>query len=841
MTAFAVLLTVTGIPSAGTPIRPAPGTFFVSLRGNDEWSGRLPQPNAAGTDGPFRTLGRAREAVRKADKALDRKVVIRGGTYYLAQPLVLGPEDSGTPERPVTWMAYPGEEVVLSGGAPLKSWRQTDGGVWVGKLPAAKSGDLIRQFRVGKELQTLARHPNAVPDEPYTGGWLFAQPRRELLIGWGSSVVRIHTPGDWMEWDVEVPADAEYSLWLYYGAKNEPWGRTNMAGRTTIQVDGGENIWLENLPDTGGWGDFRWSRCALIRLSKGKHTLRWTNRKGGGINFDAFALCTDPEWTPVGTKLDKPGAGHHLIVVQAEAFDRGHGKEMGRQLTYNSRPDRLPFRPGDIPDGWDLTRAQIMIFPAWGWVGGPMLVSGIDRDAGILMLDNKRGGTDVRPGNRYYLQNVPQALDRPGEFYIDDSRGEIHYLPAEREFRKRETVVPVLDRIIHVKGDDSSGAWAENIHIRGLTFHDTTYSHDIGSFYVQPEAAVWLEYARGCVVRDCTFSLLGGYAVHLTQKTTQCKVLGCRMFENGGGGVLATGDTERQPTNCVIAGCHMHHLGLVYKHCAGVYITTGSGHRVAFNTITDVPRYAISFKSYGPKAASHRNVAEYNEMLRTNLETNDTGAIETLGRDRKPSGNVIRFNLILDVVGMKHRPEGGIITPHYTWGIYLDDYSSGTQVYGNIVARTVRGGYHNHLGFDNVVENNIFVDGQLQQFEYNGRAEMRRNVVRRNIVVWSNPEAIYCRSSGWSREVLRECDYNVVWCTAVDISSIDRAITPEGSWAKWVAAGFDAHSVVADPQFVDAAGDDYRLKPTSPALRLGFQPIPVERIGVRGYRAEDFE
>jgi hypothetical protein len=47
--------------------------------------------------------------------------------------------------------------------------------------------------------------------------------------------------------------------------------------------------------------------------------------------------------------------------------------------------------------------------------------------------------------------------------------------------------------------------------------------------------------------------------------------------------------------------------------------------------------------------------------------------------------------------------------------------------------------------------------------------------------------------------------------------------------------GFDAHSVIADPLFEDLRAEDYRLKPESPAFRLGFQRIPIERIGLRPF------
>ena len=39
--------------------------YFVSMDGNDGWSGRLAEPNSSGDDGPFASLRRAQLAVRE--------------------------------------------------------------------------------------------------------------------------------------------------------------------------------------------------------------------------------------------------------------------------------------------------------------------------------------------------------------------------------------------------------------------------------------------------------------------------------------------------------------------------------------------------------------------------------------------------------------------------------------------------------------------------------------------------------------------------------------------------------------------------------------------------------
>lgn len=45
--------------------------------------------------------------------------------------------------------------------------------------------------------------------------------------------------------------------------------------------------------------------------------------------------------------------------------------------------------------------------------------------------------------------------------------------------------------------------------------------------------------------------------------------------------------------------------------------------------------------------------------------------------------------------------------------------------------------------------------------------------------------------------------------------------------------GVDTHSQAVDPLFVDLENGDFRLKPESPALKLGFVPIDMSNIGLR--------
>jgi hypothetical protein len=53
------------------------------------------------------------------------------------------------------------------------------------------------------------------------------------------------------------------------------------------------------------------------------------------------------------------------------------------------------------------------------------------------------------------------------------------------------------------------------------------------------------------------------------------------------------------------------------------------------------------------------------------------------------------------------------------------------------------------------------------------------------------------------------------------------------TFEQWKAAGRDAGSVIADPLFVNASNFNFSLRPESPALKLGFQPIEIGGVGPR--------
>ncbi|MCC6580148.1 MAG: right-handed parallel beta-helix repeat-containing protein [Phycisphaeraceae bacterium] len=172
----------------------SPNDLFVSLQGNDSWTGRLAEPNADKTDGPLKTIEAARDIIRERKGVLSRNrgrrsasglhapmtVWIRGGRYHLDQPLTFNADDSA----PVTYAAYPGEEPILDGGTRIADWTVTKHNgqtCWIADLPDVAAGKWnFRQLFVGGQRRNRPRLPHDglhtmenVPGMTLPCGWDF--------------------------------------------------------------------------------------------------------------------------------------------------------------------------------------------------------------------------------------------------------------------------------------------------------------------------------------------------------------------------------------------------------------------------------------------------------------------------------------------------------------------------------------------------------------------------------------------------------------------------------------------------------------------------------------------
>lgn len=821
----ATLATV--VPRVAAGAVPGAAVYYVAVDGRDDWSGTLPEPNAGRTDGPFASIAKARDAIRAfkaAQGALHRPVDVRvrAGTYYVGRTIVLGPEDSGTETCPIRYMAYPGERPVLCGSRRVRGWRSDDGKRYHVDLEDVKAGRWnFRQLFVDGRRQVRARYPNVDPDDPLHQGFLYVD-----TGGFGVGVGCIHNRGDWMEYKVGIPADGTYAVWVRYGAHNQPYGLDQMDEHTTLAVDGGKPIPLVNLPDTGGWSIHKWARSASIPMKAGAHVLKWQNVRGGGIDLDAFVLCDDPKWTPGDWPLNPPAAGAHRVVIQAENFSASHGKQLRVGVSGGSAKSKtfIQCKPHTARPAWAAPGAELHVFQSGSCRAFKEIVdiAAVDPDGSGIHLRGKECFAFLRSGDRFFVENIFEELDAPGEWFLDRGRGRLYYRPEKRPPGESTVTAPVLGRLFALVGNAAKKQYVSHVRISGFDIRETDYSPQDGcaGYSMGREGVVYLHTASDCRIDDNRFVNIGTYAV-CAIGSTRNRIARNRIAQGAEGGILLVHSSGNR-----VSDNHIHHIGLVYKHIGGV-VLDGAGcsdNVVAHNLIHDSSRYGITLKSPG-----RHNLIEYNRLHDLNTETYDTGGIEVTQQDRDfRSGSVIRHNIVRDVGGYSSI---GTKPVFMSWGIYLDSFAGGYEICHNVVSGNSHGGLMIQGGKDNHVHDNIFANGTRQQIQLsNFMGNSTGNRLLRNIVYYTAPDALLICAYRDVRGATK-ADYNLYWHTGG--RPLTFLLSGGGkSLDDWRKLDQDAHALVADPRFVDPDHGDFTLRGDSPALGLGFQPIDAARVGL---------
>jgi hypothetical protein len=498
------------------------------------------------------------------------------------------------------------------------------------------------------------------------------------------------------------------------------------------------------------------------------------------------------------------------------------------QKKYNTPSDRFEFRPGELRADWkNLTDVECVVLHFW--VDTHLKVAAIDPVAKVVTFDRssrRRFSDDYRgQGARYYVENVFEALQTPGQFYLDRPGGVLYYLPRPGEdMTAVEAVAPRLDRLVVFEGEPARKRFVEHIHLRGLTFSDSNWelprqdAGDAQAASIVP-GAVLAVGARHCAIEGCTLRNLGGYALDLGAGCRENRLIRNEIVQSAAGGIRLNGGAAGSPAELrtgenVLTDNHIHHCGEVFHSGVGILSMHSGGNTLAHNHIHHLYYTGISAGwvwGYAP-SVSRDNRIEYNHIHDIGQGLlSDMGGVYLLG---SAPGTVVRNNRIHDVDSWSY---GG-------WGIYTDEGSTGVHIENNVVYRTKSGGFHQHYGKENVVRNNVFALARTEQVARSRKEPHKSFTFERNIVYYRTG-ALFGKN--WDAAGI-ESDYNVYFNAAGR-----PVLSPGGDLTSWQRRGQDRHSVIADPLFVAADRDDFTLRPESPALKLGFLPIDLSGVGPR--------
>lgn len=522
----------------------------------------------------------------------------------------------------------------------------------------------------------------------------------------------------------------------------------------------------------------------------------------------------------------------------------GTPTNMYAELPNDSR-NSFRYKTGDVHAWARPEEAEVVIFPRYNWWNNIIPISSIDASQRIVTLVSNADFA-IRPGDRYFVRNVLEELDSPGEWFLDKQSWTLYFWPP----------CPTPNPVAYAPGVANLViVTSTNIIFQGFVLE------------CAEETAFGLNGTTNCMVAGCTIRNAGVFGVGVFGQNNG--IVGNDIYFVGSDAVYVDGGTQATLTSAsnYVENNYVHHIGIFEKGSPAIHLA-GVGNRASHNLIHDCPRMGIVL-------GGNLNVGEYNVIYRVGLESDDTAGIFTSdGNWITSRGNIIRYNKIYDIQGFGFN-SGVYGAPYFAWGIFLDSNAAAVDVFGNIVAGCSRGAIMLNNGRDNLVFNNIFLDCAREGITYTGWRStdsewrerlpgmrtaynavsgqavwqalrgmdvspdeavlpdgliMASNQIVLNIIAYTNASAdlygfslVPIYANQWRSNVIHHYGQDVV---------VSLSFSQQADFAAWQAMGADQNSIIADPLFVNAAGGDYRLQPGSPALAMGFLQIPINEIGL---------
>jgi hypothetical protein len=458
----------------------------------------------------------------------------------------------------------------------------------------------------------------------------------------------------------------------------------------------------------------------------------------------------------------------------------------------------LRYKDDDLGSWLDTHSAELTIYHAWD--DSTVGIKSLDPQTRILRFSNPAGHPAGAFANwnahaqTYVVWNVREGMHAPGQWYLDRTAGKVVYWPMPGEdMQQAEIIAPTVETIIHITG--RADAPVRGITLRGLTLQVTNtplIAADFGAEKLNG-AITGVGPMVDIKLVDLTIRNVAGHAIKIRGKGSHhVHVEGCELQTVGAGGIYLTAE------DAIITENLISFNGMLYPAAIGIFF---GGNRVvvSHNDIHDTSYSGVDVGG----GVGHR--VEYNDFARVMRVLNDGAAIYAI----YAIGAILRGNVARDIGG----------GPGARHAYYLDEQSQHCVVCDNL-AIGVPWPLHNHMSRHNTLRHNFCInDGALKitfmRSHDFGLAE--------NVFYATGP----IRFIGF--EGATHLAHNIFYSAVGRVEAIrldDYTETKEIT-----SLESNDRTNAADPLFVDVERGDFRLRPESPAYRLGIAPLDTSQAG----------
>lgn len=460
---------------------------------------------------------------------------------------------------------------------------------------------------------------------------------------------------------------------------------------------------------------------------------------------------------------------------------------------------------------WINAKDDAWLFGYWqnGWATDSVRIKHI---SGNSVFTKTSASFGVRRGGDYQIYNLPEELDIPGEWYINDKSGILYIYPESEYTPETEISMAMLNEPI-INVTDCSYLLIERLTLEAGMNNGINVS---GGDHVR---------VAGCDLRQ-----FSKHAVEM-RDTKESGVLSCDIEQIGAYGIyIVSGKGNRstlEPVGCYAVNNHVQDFGRIERTYYPGISMEGVGNYIAYNKIHNAPHMAL-------RAEGNNNIIEFNEIYDVVKETKDAGAFYTC-RDQLAFGNIMRYNYYHDIYGGTGDAGGSAV------GFYVDDVGCAWTCFGNVFYKVdhpvLIGG-----GSNNKVLNNLIIDAPEG-------SEVSISLDRRDS--WGNvmDYATYSLNFDYKNDIWQK-----YYPEAYNIRETllnDGVVLPRNNMIKnniiynhaeteiaeiAVELGTVENNIVTteDIGLKDEENNVFSLKADSPVYKMipEFEPIPFERIGL---------